>query len=78
LDGFPRAKLLDEMSKRGITVVFHYVPLHSSPAGLQHGRSNGPLPVTDRLSAALVRVPIWLGVEHHVDRVIEAFETVLG
>jgi dTDP-4-amino-4,6-dideoxygalactose transaminase len=38
--------------------VFHYVPLHSAPAGRRYGRTNGTLRVTEDLSARLVRLPM--------------------
>jgi dTDP-4-amino-4,6-dideoxygalactose transaminase len=43
--------------------VFHYVPLHSSPAGLQYGRVHGSLDVTNRQSERLVRLPLWAGLK---------------
>ena len=43
--------------------MFHYVPLHSAPAGLRFARQSGPLPVTDDLSARLVRLPLWAGLD---------------
>jgi dTDP-4-amino-4,6-dideoxygalactose transaminase len=48
--------------------VFHYVPLHSSPAGRKSGRAAGDLPVTDNVAARLLRLPIWAGMS---DRDIE-------
>jgi dTDP-4-amino-4,6-dideoxygalactose transaminase len=58
-----RTKLIADLAADGVQAVFHYVPLHSSPAGLEHGRAAGPLPVTDDLSARLVRLPLWVGME---------------
>ena len=56
-----RNRLLDEMRARGISAVFHYVPLHSSPKGVELcGRVN--LPVTDRISACLLRLPFFHGM----------------
>ena len=46
----------------GVDAVFHYVPLHSSPAGRRFGRASGDLPVTDDVSARLIRLPLWLGM----------------
>ena len=54
----------------GIGAVFHYVPLHSAPAGLRFARQHGPLTVTEDLSARLVRLPLWTGLpDDAVDRV---------
>jgi dTDP-4-amino-4,6-dideoxygalactose transaminase len=57
-----RQIILDEFGKRDIFPIFHYVPLHSSPAGLRYGRPDGPLPVTNSHSERLVRLPLWVGV----------------
>jgi dTDP-4-amino-4,6-dideoxygalactose transaminase len=51
------------MRELGASPVFHYVPLHSSPAGRRFGRAHGELPVTDDLSARLLRLPLWIGVD---------------
>jgi dTDP-4-amino-4,6-dideoxygalactose transaminase len=57
-----RQKLLDEFKRNDIWSVFHYVPLHSSPAGKRYGRTLGSLDVTNRQSERLVRLPLWLGL----------------
>jgi dTDP-4-amino-4,6-dideoxygalactose transaminase len=46
----------------GVKAVFHYVPLHSSPAGIKYARSSGSLKVTEDLASRLVRLPLWLGL----------------
>jgi len=50
------------LRRAGIDAVFHYVPLHSSPAGQKFGRAAGELPVTDRTAARLLRLPVWAGM----------------
>jgi dTDP-4-amino-4,6-dideoxygalactose transaminase len=50
------------LRRAGIDAVFHYVPLHSSPAGLKFGRAVGSLPVTERTAARLLRLPVWAGM----------------
>ncbi|GAA4337596.1 dTDP-4-amino-4,6-dideoxygalactose transaminase [Variovorax defluvii] len=57
-----RQKVLDALKLAGISAVFHYVPLHSSPAGRRYGRTHGALDVTDRQSECLVRLPLWVGL----------------
>jgi len=60
------------LAARGVQAVFHYVPLHSSPAGRRFGRAAGSLPVTDSVSARLVRLPLWAGMSSdQVDRVVD-------
>ncbi len=65
-----RSALIAHLRARGISATFHYVPLHSAPAGLRYARSAGPLPVTESLSDRLVRLPIWSGLDP--EPVIEA------
>jgi dTDP-4-amino-4,6-dideoxygalactose transaminase len=57
-----RQHVLDAFRRADITAVFHYVPLHSSPAGKRYGRTHGALGVTDSCSARLVRLPLWFGI----------------
>jgi len=76
-----RDAFIEELDRREVNAVFHYVPLHSSPAGLRYGRASGELAVTDDLSGRLVRLPLWVGmddvqVEHVVASVTEALERV--
>jgi dTDP-4-amino-4,6-dideoxygalactose transaminase len=54
-----RSALIAHLKARGIHAVFHYVPLHSSPAGRKFGRTAGPLPVTDDISDRLLRLPLY-------------------
>jgi dTDP-4-amino-4,6-dideoxygalactose transaminase len=66
-----RQKVLNEFKANDISAVFHYVPLHSSPAGQRYGRVHGALDVTDRQSERLVRLPLWVGLtEAQQDRVV--------
>ena len=67
-----RQNLLDEFRGQEIGAVFHYVPLHSSPAGVRFGRACGELPLTTSLSQRLVRLPMWSGLgESEQQRVVE-------
>lgn len=69
-----RTAALDALRAAGIDAVFHYVPLHSSPAGLRFGRASGPLSVTDGLSSRLIRLPLWSGMSD--DDVGQVVDTV--
>lgn len=73
-----RSKFIAAMKARGIITPFHYVPLHSAPAGQEFGRTDGPLAVTDRISEALVRLPMYFDLGTDIDRVIETAHEVLG
>lgn len=57
-----RQRVLDEFRKHNIGAVFHYVPLHSTPAGQRYGRSHGELPITNSVSERVVRLPLWIGL----------------
>jgi dTDP-4-amino-4,6-dideoxygalactose transaminase len=74
-----RDALIRALRERGVQAVFHYVPLHSSPAGERFGRAHGSLPVTDDMSERLVRLPLWTGMEREVtDAVVAAVHASLG
>lgn len=60
-----RQKVLEHLKEAGVHAIFHYIPLHSSPAGKRLGRSSGELKLTDDLSARLIRLPLWIGL--HTD-----------
>ena len=55
-----RTAFIAQLRNSGILAVFHYIPLHSAPAGRRFGRSDGELPVTDDVGDRLVRLPLWL------------------
>lgn len=74
-----RTRLLQELARADINAVFHYVPLHSSPAGRKFGRSHGDLSHTETVSERLVRLPLWVGMsEADVTRVARAVSRVLA
>ncbi len=68
-----RRALLKHLQERGILAVSHYVPLHSSPAGRRYGRTPAALPVTDRVSETLVRLPLYYHMtDAELEQVCEA------
>ena len=52
------------MKNYDIGCVFHYIPLHSSPAGLKYGRSLGNMNVTNTVSDTLVRLPLYYAMDN--------------
>jgi dTDP-4-amino-4,6-dideoxygalactose transaminase len=72
-----RSDLIRRLRSRGVHCIFHYVPLHSSPAGRRLGRVSGTLPVTEERAERLMRLPLWIGLEEQLDRVVEALEREL-
>jgi dTDP-4-amino-4,6-dideoxygalactose transaminase len=77
--GIDRQMVLCEMKRRGISAIFHYVPLHSSPAGLRYCTTIGDLPVTDSVSKRLIRLPLWMGISYEQQvRVVDCLVDLLG
>lgn len=77
-DGIDRQAVLNGLSEGGVSAVFHYVPLHSSPAGQELGRSSGPMTVTDHVHGRLIRLPLWCGLsESQQERVVDTLSAVL-
>lgn len=54
-----RTRFIAELKKEGVHSVFHYIPLHSAPAGQQYCHTHGPMTVTDSISDRLVRLPLY-------------------
>jgi len=73
-----RQVVIDDLKRKNIYAVFHYVPLHASPAGQRFGRTHGALAVTDGAAASLLRLPLWIGLEPVQKRVIEALTQSLA
>lgn len=61
-DSQSQDRFLAGLRERGVDAVFHYVPLHSSPAGKRLGKVSGDLPVTADVFSRLVRLPLWAGM----------------
>jgi dTDP-4-amino-4,6-dideoxygalactose transaminase len=74
-----RGQLLRHMSDHQVHAVFHYVPLHSAPAGVRYGRKSGDLRMTDDIAARLVRLPMYVSMtDAEIARVIAAVGTFFG
>jgi dTDP-4-amino-4,6-dideoxygalactose transaminase len=58
-----RTKLIASLKEQGMNAVFHYVPLHSSPAGRRYGRVSGTMVNTESVSDRLLRLPLWVGID---------------
>lgn len=73
-----RQFVLESMKSNGVQATFHYVPLHSSPAGQRYGRVSGEMSETDSLSRRLIRLPMYYGLNHTDQRlVIDALREAL-
>jgi dTDP-4-amino-4,6-dideoxygalactose transaminase len=74
-----RDRVIARLGEHGVRAQFHYVPLHSSPAGLRYGRVAGDLALTTDVAARLFRLPIWAGMTRaDVDRVCELTIAAVG
>lgn len=74
-----RSNLIEYLKKNGIGSVFHYIPLHSSPAGLKFGRFSGSDIYTTRESERLLRLPMWYGLtQENVDYICETIKNFYG
>lgn len=70
-----RTKLISFLKENGIWAVFHYVPLHTAPAGLKFGRFAGEDRYTTKESERLVRLPMYYGLEpEQIDYIISRIE----
>ncbi|MFQ5482099.1 MAG: dTDP-4-amino-4,6-dideoxygalactose transaminase [Nitrospinaceae bacterium] len=71
--------LIRYLKDRNINSVFHYVPLHSSPAGRRYGRVHGSMQVTDDVSRRLARLPLFYEMtEDQFMRVVDAVREYFG
>jgi len=65
-----RKKILNIFKNNNILSVFHYVPLHLSPAGKKYGRVHGALPVTDLQHERLIRLPLWTAMPKESQNIV--------
>ena len=61
-DEHERQELINYLKERDILAVYHYVPLHSAPAGIKYGRFNGEDVYTTKESERLLRLPMYYGL----------------
>ena len=68
-----RTRLIQHLLSRKILAVIHYVPLHSSPAGMKYGRVSGELRVTEDISGRLLRLPLYYEMtDEDVEKVVSS------
>jgi dTDP-4-amino-4,6-dideoxygalactose transaminase len=78
-DRTTRDGVIAALAATGISAYFHYVPLHSAPAGARYARVHGSMDVTDAAAAQLVRLPMWVGLTpQDVARVVGEVRRALG
>lgn len=70
-----RTMLIEYLKSKGIQAIFHYIPLHTSPAGMRFGRFFGEDKYTTSESEKLVRLPMYYGLTRkEQDEVINAIK----
>jgi len=68
-----RTRLITFLKEKGVQAVFHYIPLHSAPAGIKYGRFHGEDKYTTKESERLVRLPLYYGItQEDINTVISA------
>jgi dTDP-4-amino-4,6-dideoxygalactose transaminase len=74
-----RTALIDFLKQKGILAVFHYVPLHTAPAGLKYGRFSGEDRYTTSESNKLIRLPLYYQLEAwQVDYICDTVKEFYG
>lgn len=73
-----RDALIQGLRQRQIGAPFHYIPLHSSPAGQRFGRAVGSLVHTDATSERLIRLPLWTGMGDEREKVVDCVYELAG
>jgi dTDP-4-amino-4,6-dideoxygalactose transaminase len=77
-DASSRAAVQSYVRQKNVDAIFHYVPLHASPGGRRFGRPAGPLPVTERTAACLLRFPLWAAMTNaDVETVVDAVSSAV-
>lgn len=73
-----RGKVIQQLKDNGIDAIFHYVPLHNSPAGMRLARAHGTLETTVSLAERLIRLPLWIGITlEQQERVVSCLRDAL-
>lgn len=73
-----RDYLMNELRKKDIYAVFHYIPLHSSIMGKKFGYKNGSLPLTEDLSSRLLRLPLYVDLNNNdIEYIIDNIYDIL-
>jgi dTDP-4-amino-4,6-dideoxygalactose transaminase len=71
--------LIEYLKKKSILSVFHYVPLHSSPAGEKYCRVSGSMTVTNDFSERILRLPMYSEMKlEEVEEVVEKINEFFG
>lgn len=71
-----RTQLIQFLKQHQVYTVFHYIPLHSSPAGQKYGRVSSNMQVTDKVSDTILRLPVHYGIKNNeIELVVDRIQT---
>lgn len=71
-----RTQLISFLKEKGVYAVFHYIPLHTSPAGKRMGMFHGVDKYTTKESERLLRLPMWYGLKQSdIEYIVETLES---
>jgi len=73
-----RTRFISYLKENGVLSVFHYIPLHSAPAGIKYGRFVGDMKVTNKVSDTLVRLPMFYDItDEELGKVVDLSKNFL-
>ncbi|PWL67626.1 MAG: dTDP-4-amino-4,6-dideoxygalactose transaminase [Clostridiaceae bacterium] len=71
-----RSALISYLKENGVTAVFHYIPLHTAPAGKEYGRFHGEDKYTTKESERIIRLPMYYELdEQDAEKVMDLIHT---
>lgn len=71
-----RSALISYLKENGVTAVFHYIPLHTAPAGKEYGRFHGEDKYTTKESERIIRLPMYYELnEQDAKKVMDLIHT---
>jgi len=70
-----RTILIEYLESHGVQAVFHYIPLHSAPAGRKFGTFHGEDTYTTQESERLIRLPLYYGIKN--DEIQSVIDTII-
>ncbi len=74
-----RDRVMNQLKASGILAIFHYVPLHLSDMGQKFGYKQGDLPITEKCSSTLLRLPFYAGMERRdQEYILEKLQNLLN
>ena len=73
-----RDQFISYMKAKEVQCIFHYIPLHSSPYYISNYNKNPNLPMTEKLSNSIVRFPVWIGVQEHMEYIVNSAYSFFG